>query len=400
MKVVQINAVCGPGTSTGRATSELSDFLTAKGIENKIFYGNGSCDRKNSEFIGSKFDHKVHAFLSRLTGLQGYFSYNATKKMLKKLDEFSPDVIHLGNLHGNYICLPLLFKYIIKKQIATVITLHDCFLYTGKCVHYIDASCDKWQKECGNCPQLKNGNPSWFFDRTKKMLKDKKKWYSGISRLGVAGVSKWVTDECRKSVLSENAVFKAIYNWIDVDVFKPHESDVREKIGIDKDKFVILGVSGSWSKEKGIDDFNHLAEMLTEEFQIVLVGKTNGNINEKIISIPPTKDMNLLSDIYATADVFFNPTKRETFGKVTAEAISSGVPAIVYNTTACPELVGEGCGFVENVGDINAVYRDILKMRSENISYAEACRNFALANFAKEKLLNDNLEFYKMLLEK
>ena len=167
MKVVQINAVCHSG-STGRIVAELSQAMNEKNIDNIIAYADGVCDLKNSIRIGNDLDHKVHALFSRLFGLQGYFSYIATKRFLGFLDEYHPDVIHLHNLHSNYINLPLLFKYISKKNIATVITLHDCFFFTGKCVHYTVANCDGWRKECGKCPQLHSGNDSWIFDKTKK----------------------------------------------------------------------------------------------------------------------------------------------------------------------------------------------------------------------------------------
>ncbi len=398
MKVVQINAVCGKGTSTGRTVYEWSDFLNEQNIDNLIFYGNGTSDRENAIFIGSKLDHKLHALFSRVIGKQGYFSYFATKKLIKQMKQFKPDLIHLRNLHGNYICMPLLFDYIIKNQIATVITLHDCFLYTGKCVHYIGANCYRWQQECGNCPQLKSGNTSWFFDCTKSMLKDRKKWFSQIKRLGVTGVSEWVTNEGKKSVLAPNAEFRAIYNWIDLDNFKPHQSDIRKKLGIEN-KFMILGIASSWSAAKGLGDFNKLADMLDDRFKIVLVGQKNGEMNKKIMHLEPTSNIQLLSDLYAAADVFFNPSKMETFGKVTAEALACGTPVIAYDATACPELVGEGCGYVEKVGDVEAVCRDIISMKSENKDFTDICRAFAKENFSKEELLKKTLAFYCELLE-
>ena len=395
MKVVQINAVCNTG-STGRIICELSDYLNEKNIENKIFYGSGTTNYKNFVRIGTEFDHKLHALLSRITGKQGYFSKLSTKQMLKQIKNFQPDIVHLHNLHANYINLPMLFKFLSKENIATVVTLHDCFFYTGKCVHYIGSNCYRWQKECGNCPQLKNGNASWFFDCTKSMLKDRKKWFSKISRVGVIGVSKWITGESKKSLLSDFES-ETIYNWIDLEKFKPHKTDVRKKLGLEN-KFVILGISSIWSKAKGLDDFNKLADMLDDKFKIVLLGQKNDEINEKIMHLEPTTDVQFLSDLYATSDVFFNASRMETFGKVTAEALACGTPVIVYNATACPELVGEGCGFVEEVGDVNSVCRDIINMQNENKDFSEKCRLFATENFAKEKLLDKTLVFYRKLV--
>lgn len=396
MKVVQINAVCDYG-STGRIVSEISEYLDDHGVDNIILYGNGTSDRSNAKKIGNGFDHKIHALLSRITGKQGYFSKHATKKTLEYIDSFKPDIIHLHNLHGNYINLPVLFKYIIDKQIPVVITLHDCFFFTGKCVHYLIADCYRWQESCGHCPQLKNGNISWFFDRTAKMLKDKKEWYDRIKNIGVIGVSRWITGEARGSILRSSKELETIYNWIDLDKFYPHVSDVRKKLQI-QSKYIILGVSISWSSEKGIDDFNRLADMLSDDFVIILVGAKTENINKKIFHIPRTTDIKMLSDLYAAADVFYNPTRRETFGKVTAEALSCGTPVVAYNTTACTELVPEECGYIEQIGDVDAVCKDIYDIVNSDYNYEKSCREFAERNFDKGKGLMETLNLYNRLI--
>ena len=108
----------------------------------------------------------------------------------------------------------------------------------------------------------------------------------------------------------------------------------------------------------------------------------------------------MLSDIYAMADVFFNPTKRETFGKVTAEALACGTPVVAYDTTACPELVGENCGYIEELGDIKSAYKDIVNIatNSEIDKMRETCRQFSVDNFNKDIILKDMVKVYYDLL--
>ncbi len=393
MKVVQINSVCDYG-STGRIVREISDELTSRKIENHIVFSKGNTAGKNIYRMGNEIDRKIHAFLSRLLGMQGYFSHFATKKMLKFLDQVSPDIVHLHNLHANYINMPMLFKYLAKNDIATVITLHDTFMYTGKCVYYTIADCQRWTESCGKCPQLKSGNKSWLLDRTKKMYNDKKRWYNSLNKLAVIGVSNWISDEAEKSILKNANMIETVYNWIDLEVFYPHKSDIKKILGLEN-KHIILGVAISWSSEKGIDDFNILADMLGDDYKIVLVGRASEPVNKKILCIERTSDMQMLSDLYAAADVFYNPTRRETFGKVTAEALSCGTPVIVYKTTACPELVGDGCGYTESVGDVKAVYKDILKISDDKQNYTDRCRDFAEKSFDKSKKLNETIEVYQ-----
>lgn len=85
-----------------------------------MFCPNMSDEEHNIYIIGSKLDHKLHALWSRVFGKQAFFSQCATRKMLKKIDKIQPDVVILRNLHGNYVNLPMLLKYLAKNDIATI----------------------------------------------------------------------------------------------------------------------------------------------------------------------------------------------------------------------------------------------------------------------------------------
>lgn len=64
---------------------------------------------------------------------KGTGSLLKTARFLRWVDGYAPDVIHLHNLHGSYINLPLLFEYIKKRGIPVVWTLHDCWAFTAIC---------------------------------------------------------------------------------------------------------------------------------------------------------------------------------------------------------------------------------------------------------------------------
>ena len=361
MKIIQVNSVYGI-SSTGRTTFELDEFITSQGHESYVAYGENKVIVKDIFYIGTNWDHKLHALLSRFSGLVGYFSTFYTKKFIKVIDTISPDIIHLRNLHSNYIDIPLLLSYLAKNDISTVITLHDCFFYTGKCTHYTLDNCYKWQNDCGVCPRLRKDNKSWFFDRTKKMLRDKKQLFGNIKKLAVIGVSDWITEEAKKSILQNAVIIKRIYNWIDLDVFRPEKSSLNQD-------FIILGVASSWSNAKGLDKFIELASLLSDQIKIVLVGKLCKTIGlpGNIISVKETNSAKELSLYYNMASVFINFSREESFGKVSAEALACGTPIITNNYTANPELVGEKCGYiVENVNEaLEAV--NLIKKKQKDI---------------------------------
>ncbi len=404
MKVLQINAIYGI-SSTGRTVTEMENILTKKGHIAVSAYSKGVSVDKNSEFIiGNLTDAKVHALLSRINGKQGSWSFSSTRKLLKFMDEFSPDIVILRNLHANYINLSMLLRYLAKRDIATVVVLHDCWFYTGGCYHYTKAGCRKWQDSCGNCPIPNKARNSWFFDRTRGMLKVKKKLFGSIPRLAVVGVSKWLTGEAKKAVAFSNAkIFKTIYNWIDGETFKARNADeLREKLGL-SDKKVILCVASGWSVAKGLNTVMELSEKLCDDERILLLGNVNEKaaLNDKIIHIPPTNSTNELSEYYSLADVFVQPSLEETFGKVTAEALSCGTPAVCFDSTANPELIGDGCGAVVPIGDTDAMLEEIRRIFADGKAvYADSCRDFAEKNFNMAKNIKEYIGLFEELLDR
>ena len=253
MKVVQINAVY-EYSSTGRTTKEIHEYLCSQGIESFVAAKNvETCGQFIK--IGNKLDYFIHSLGSHLLGLQGVFSWVSTIQLIRKLKRINPDVIHLRNLHSNFINLSVLFNYLRSSKKTVVITLHDFWLLTGHCCYFNDSNCYRWKEQCGHCPDKKKWNSSWFFDTSKSSLKKKRNYLAGIDRLAVIGVSQWVTSFVVDSIAKDAYVIRTIYNWIDTDVFKPTESNLRQELGVSTDDFVILGVSQQWTYEKGLSDF-------------------------------------------------------------------------------------------------------------------------------------------------
>ncbi len=392
MKVVHINATDAYG-STGILAKQIQAKLIERGHECRIYAADV---RDGGIEIGGRLGKKAHAFLSRLLGLQGYFSRSATQKLICDLKKYKPDIMHLHNLHANYLYFPALFDYLRKNEIATFVTLHDCFLFTGKCSHYLKDGCSKWQSECGNCPRLKTDNKSWFFDRTKKMFLDKKRWFSALDNLNVIGVSKWIAGEAKKSFLQSARTVDSIYNWVDLECFAPEDSTaLKKELGLEG-KIVVLGVSASWSSAKGIDDFIALAKELDARYKVVLVG----NVSEEkiagngIVHIPPIRDAKALARYYNMADVFVNASVQETFGLTTAEALACGTPCVVYNKTACPELIGPGCGYV--VENYDELQKQICSVAGGGkLNFSKACRAYAVEMFNMETNVNKYIAQYR-----
>lgn len=65
------------------------------------------------------------------------------------------------------------------------------------------------------------------------MWNDKKRLWLSIPNLAVVGVSDWITNEAKNLRCLKCKIIRRIYNWIDLDVFKPaNADDIREKYGL------------------------------------------------------------------------------------------------------------------------------------------------------------------------
>lgn len=400
MKVLHINQIYS-GLSTGRTVRELGIYFYNKGHKHIIAYSIGKKNYPHGYRIGGPLDHKIHALLSRITGLQGYYSYLPTIKLLRYMKTLKPDVVHLGNLHGNYINLNLLLRYLGQKNIPTVVTLHDCWFYTGRCTHYTTNQCYQWKSICKKCPNENNTLKSWFFDRSNKMHKDKAKYFKRIKRLGVIGVSDWITKEAKESFFKDAFVMKRIYNWVDLRIFNPgEEQELRASLGADK-KFIILSVASAWGPSKGFNEFLELAKLLSpEDYLILLVGNmSEGPLPEPIKNIPLVTNLKWLARLYRVSDVFISLSKEESFGKVIAEAIACGTPVITYNMTACPELADNNCGYIAKGNTLEEIYEGVEIIKANTKSYyTDKCVALAKEKFSKDKNIREYMKIYETLI--
>lgn len=359
MKIVQINSVCGSG-STGKICVAVSQLLTERNIENYILYAISHSDYPLSIKYMSSLETKIEALKSRVFGNYGFGAKSATKRLIKELERISPDVVQLHNLHSHNVNLPMLFSYLKEKKVKIFWTFHDCWSFTGYCSYYDIPQCSKWKSGCEKCP-LKS-HYSWFFDRSSYTYNRKKEIFADLD-LTIITPSKWLKEQVEQSFFKGYEV-KVINNGIDLSKFYPKDSDFRKKYNI-KDKYIVLGVAFDWGKRKGLDVFIELSKRLDSRFQIVLVG-TNDEIDKKlpenIISIHRTQNQEELAEIYTAADVYANPTREEVFGLVNVEANACGTPVVTFNTGGSPECIDEKSGIVVERNNIDALESAIKKV--------------------------------------
>ena len=346
MKYLFINSVAGVG-STGRIAADKCRELMAQGHECRLAYGRtcANCEDIPTHRIGSDLDVKIHGVLNRVFDNHGFNSAAATRRFLKQVREYDPDVIWLHNIHGYYIHVAELFEYLRYSGKKIIWTLHDCWSFTGHCAYFDFVGCDKWKTGCEKCPQKKSYPASMVMDGSAENYASKKYAFTGIPNLTLTVPSRWLADRVKASFLGEYPV-EVIYNTVDTNVFKPTQSDFRQKYHLE-DKMMLLGVANIWEERKGLKDFVALSKMLDERYKIVLVGLTpeqSKNLPGNILCLPRTDNIRQLVEIYSAADLYINPSVEETFGMTILEAACCGTASVVYQGTACEEVAAQHGG--------------------------------------------------------
>ncbi len=348
MRYVQINAYSG-----GWADSIIFKKhreLVANGDESWVFWARGDHEQdEHLQKIASYPEVCLDVLQTRLDGKPGFHSKTITLRLLKKLDEIDPDVVHMHLLLGYYINVEMLFEWLVSHRCKVVWTLHDCWAFTGHCIHFTYVKCMQWKTQCTastSCPQKRtypetlagDGAVRWSYDQKKRLFT-----MLPPERVQLITPSQWLADLVKESFLGKYDV-KVVHDTVNTDIFKPTQSDFRKRHGLEG-RFVLLGVAARWSERKGLPVFVQLAKELDPaHFAVVVVGLTDKETRQAkaeapdIVALPRTNSMEELAEIYTACDVLLNPSAEETFGMNVAEAAACGTGAIVVEGSACAEV--------------------------------------------------------------
>lgn len=399
MRVLLIDVNCNNG-STGKIVYDLYSNINSRGNTAAICYGRGpKIKEKNIYKFGIDIETYLHALLARITGYNGCFSYFSTKRLIKYIDCFKPDIIHIHELHAYFVNVKTLIKYIKLKKIPVVWTFHCEYMYTGKCGYAYD--CEKWKTDCYNCPLLNDYPRSLFFDRTRKMFNAKKQMLSNFN-FTIVTPSKWLADRVKQSFL-KNKNISIIHNGIDtLNMFYPRNKDetayLYDKYGIDINKKIVLSVAPNiMDDRKGGKDILEIAKDM-RDYQFVLVGTDKSiKYSNNVIFIKRTNNQDELARLYSISDLFLICSKKENFPTTCLEAFSCGLPVVGFDEGGTKETVTEPYGEFIKSGN-----KKLLKETIENQLSKKFIKKIlaekAIEKYSKENMCNQYSELYSKLL--
>ena len=362
MRYLFINSVYGM-RSTGKLIAQQCGELQEDGNECVVGYGRQAIEDGKAQLIriGSPADYLIHAGISRIADCQGRLSRGATRRFIRKIEDYDPDVIWMHNLHGYYLNYEELFSWLkARPGIKKYWTLHDCWAFTGHCAYFTYAKCDAWKRGCGHCPQKLSYPASYVLDLSRDNLRCKAKAFRGVKNLTIITPSNWLADLTAESILGEYPA-QVIPNEIDKTIFCPSPGSFRQEMGLENKK-IVLGVAVGWEETKGLQDILQLRKILDDRYVIVLVGANEKQIHsfpKGVIGLPRVGSQKELAQIYTAADVFINPTHQDNYPTVNLEARACGTPVVTYNVGGSPESAGHK--FIVEEGNIRQLRDEVMR---------------------------------------
>lgn len=334
MRILFINTV--DYGSTGKIVTSIFNYCESRGDKCLFFYGrqrNKQINRqKNKIKICNYFSILIDALFSRIFDNAGFNSVLTTRRLIKKIKKFQPDIVNIHNIHGYYLNFKILLKYLAKTKVKVVFTLHDCWNFTGHCTHFESINCLKWQQKCEKCPLKKRYPSSWIADNSKKNFVVKKEIFTLFDKNNVVFIcpSKWIETTLKCSFLKKfNAI--CVRNSFDfANIKKPNAYDPNTM------NRYILGVAAPFTSQKGFNDFLELSKLLNDGIRIKMVGLNKKQIKivkkyKNIDGYNRIDSRSQLMKLYSEALLFVNLTYEDTFPTVNIEAIANGTPVLTYD---------------------------------------------------------------------
>lgn len=388
MRIALINSFCKYG-STGKNTFANYNAFKENGHNAKVYYGRVECDNNNPDlvYLGYKYELLLHVILGNLLGLQGSLSFFATRKLIKHLKKFKPELAYFNNLHGHYLNEFTLLRYLKKHNVWIIYDMPDEYPFMGKCCYSYD--CIKFQTQCEKCPLLPDYPKSMIFDNSKRLFNAKKRIYNGYERM-IFMSAPFVVDKAVTSALIKDKALLAIDSAVDVEnLYYPRDSStLRKKLGIQDDKIIVLNVAPFINPRKGVQYFLDTAKQMENESNIVYInvgfsGDTS-SCPKNYIPIEYVSDQNELAEYYSLADLFVCTSIADAMPNACIEALGCGTPLLGFNISGVPYIASSEFGEFVTPLSVDELADAIKRSKKKTPESIKACRNYALSRYTRK----------------
>ena len=342
----------------------------------KIFYPN----RENTSFSSS---------------IVGYNFNNESKYK-------NADIVHLHWINNGFFDISKIQE--INKPI--VWTIRDMWPFTGGC-HY-SLGCNKFQKECGECPQLKSKKK---FDLSTFNQNRKLKYFN--KKISFVVNSNWMKKMAEKSkILKDHEIFTFFPSFDLKSFYEDISDDILTNLKINKNKKIILyGAQNIEAQYKGFNFFLDSLDYLDKEkYLIIFFGNfwKENKIREKkfeYLNLGFINDIKIQRKLYSIADVFVATSLQEGFPKTVAESLLCHTPVVYFKDTAIEDICedrivgGYGANYCDSA-DIARGIDWIIENKDKSKDLAILASNKIKKEFNSEELIKKYLDLYNFVNKK
>ena len=388
------------------AMYRLHNYLRRFGLDSKIICETKTTESEHVSLI-SRW-RRLESILERLTTRLGLNDIHriSSFKVGREPVFLNSEITHFHGIHSGFISY--LFLPYLTKMHPTVFTLQDMWCLTGHCFYSYD--CEKWKTGCGKCP-YPNVPASIKRDGThiEWLLK---KWSYNRSKLAIVGVSKWLAELARQSILNSFPIYHIPYG-IDIELYKPLEKSVcRSVLGIPQNKKVLMfsAISMKDQRKGGellLKALKILPEKLKKDTVILLLGHMGESIAEaagiEAINLGYISNDMIKAAVYSSADLFILPTRAEAFGIVIIESFACGTPVVAFDVGGVPETVRHGItGYLakrESYEDLSSGIIQLLDDKARLNQIKENCRDIAVKEYSMDLYIKRHVKLYQDVIE-
>jgi len=383
------------------STGKICEYLLGANKENyDVYFAIGKPEKPLREreysFQTNKFVEFFEHIAVRANGGEGFHNLYSTTKLIKIIKTIKPDLVNIHNIHDYVVNLPMLLNYLNFVGIPVVMTMHDCWNFTGRCANFDFNHCNKWgpSERCFQCKFRQENPKSILFSRTHHFWKKKNRLFSSNPNIVFVSPSKWLADLARQSMLKNHRIV-VINNGVDA----PEQKNDHAAIQKDGRK-IILAAASELTVRKGVNDMIRISQILDNtKYRLILAGKASIDFSEhKNVEYVGELSNAALMALMGNSDVLINPTYQDNFPTVNIEAMSLGVPIVAYETGGCPEVVKNDVGRVVPSGDYKLMYEAVKEVLSGK-SLKENCIKES-KKYTVDKMVDKYFDLFKEVLDK
>lgn len=329
------------------------------------------------------------------------------QKILSEIDDYHPDLVIMGNLHGAK--LGGWFIHLVLQKSLVAFFMHDLWLASGRCAYPGDCTknltgCDETCPTAGEYPALAPSKIANEWHLKRDLLQSERFYVLGNSQHTIGSVLPMGGDS---DLASRSGV---VYYPIDPIFFSAGDRiSSRQELDLPQDKFIILIIAANLSDvRKGIHLLPEAIDRLPnpEEILVISAGHTDNStpLFDKISykCFGKITDLKILATLFSAADVFVGPSLQEAFGQVFIEAAALGTPSIGFKTGGVPEAIADGITgiFSEEISSagISKTIQSLREDPSARALMGKWSRIYARCYHSAEKCAHDMHQFLSRVL--